>query len=233
MTIPLSGMLVIPGRYNGPPESGNGGFACGLVSTLVDGDAEVTLRSPPPLDTELDVAHVPEGIEVLDGSTLVATARSAPEAPPAVPPPPTFEQAVEASRSYLGFHRHEFPTCFTCGPDRDDGLGIYPGPIGEVVAAPWIPNESLPLDHDLLPAPLVWAALDCPGAWVGARDLTVDPVVLGRMAAVVHEPIVIGHRYVSMAWPLGSDGRKSWAGTALIDEHGTAVAVARQTWIAV
>ena len=88
-TIPLSGTLVVPKRFNGPLESGNGGYVCGMVSTLIDGDAEVTLRSPPPLDTEMDVAHTPEGIEILDGNTLVAAARQIEPWTPSFPMPPS------------------------------------------------------------------------------------------------------------------------------------------------
>lgn len=232
--IPLSGMLLIPQRFNGPSDSGNGGFTCGLVSMLFEGNAEVTLRSPPPLETPLDVAHTPEGIEVLDGSRLVATATAMTDLFPAVPPAPSWDEAVEASRSYMGFDRHEFPTCFTCGPDRQDGLGIFPGPMAAgVAAAPWSPGFDLPHTDGVLTRPIVWAALDCAGAWAEARDLTIDPVVLGRMAALIDQPIEAGRAYVVIGWVLGSEGRKTYAGTALIDETGLAVAVAKQTWISV
>jgi hypothetical protein len=227
-------MLVVGSRFNGPPASGNGGYVCGLVSTLVDGDAEVTLRSPPPLDTEMDVARVPGGFEVLDGSTVVATAQRAEGEWPQPPAIPAWQDAVAASRTYVGFGSHEFPTCFTCGPERSDGLAIFPGHVAEdIVAAPWTPDRSLPNDEGAIDVPIVWAALDCPGAWVYMRDVTSDPVVLGRMAARILEPIEIGRRYISMAWPLGSEGRKSFAGTALIDDTGAPVAFSRQTWIAI
>ena len=34
-----------------------------------------------------------------------------------------------------------------------------------------------------------------------------------------------------VAWPLGEDGRKLHAGTALVTADGETLAVARQTWI--
>ena len=51
------GVIVsVPRRFNGPPDSANGGYTCGLVAELVDADVvQVTLRSPPPLETELAV----------------------------------------------------------------------------------------------------------------------------------------------------------------------------------
>ena len=37
---------------------------------------------------------------------------------------------------------------------------------------------------------------------------------------------------VAASWPLGEEGRKLYAGTALYAEDGEVLAVARQTWIA-
>jgi hypothetical protein len=68
---------------------------------------------------------------------------------------------------------------------------------------------------------------------VGARDITIDPVVLGRMAARVVKPLPVQGAFISYAWGLGEDGRKSYAGTAVADESGQVLAYARQTWIAV
>jgi hypothetical protein len=233
-TTPLSGQLIIPRRFNGPAQSANGGYTCGLVSTMVEGVAEVTLRSPPPLDVPLEVARTPGRFEVLDGTTLVATARQISFEPLDIPVLPSWDEAAAASQDYLGHMRHEFPTCFTCGTERSDGLAIYPGPTATgMVASPWIPDGSLPNEEGALDVAIVWAALDCPGAWADARDLAEDPVVLGRMTAVVDRPIAIGRRYIAVAWKLGEEGRKSFAATALIDDEGQAVAVARQTWIGV
>ena len=47
--------MIIPARFNGPPGSANGGYACGLVSEALGGGFEVTLLLPPPLETELDL----------------------------------------------------------------------------------------------------------------------------------------------------------------------------------
>jgi hypothetical protein len=40
-----------------------------------------------------------------------------------------------------------------------------------------------------------------------------------------------GERCVVAAWPLGEDGRKLFAGTALFAEEGELLALARQVWI--
>ncbi len=40
-----------------------------------------------------------------------------------------------------------------------------------------------------------------------------------------------GERSVVAAWPLGEDGRKLFAGTALFSEDGELLALAHQVWI--
>ncbi len=226
--------LLIPSRFNGPPASGNGGYTCGLIASLVGDGAEVTLRQPPPLDIPLTVGVVDGVTLVYHGDVLVAEARVL-EWSLEVPSPPSMDDAADASSRYAGFDRHEFPTCFTCGPDRDDGLAIWPGKVEgrDLVASPWAaPEEVRIIDGHLAPE-IVWAALDCPGAWVGARDIAVDPVVLGRMAAHILSPLPADADFISYAWSLGENGRKSYAGTAIADESGRVLAYARQTWIAI
>ena len=53
-------MISIDARFNGPPDSGNGGYCSGVFASFVDtsgpdAGVEVTLRRPPPLDTPLTV----------------------------------------------------------------------------------------------------------------------------------------------------------------------------------
>lgn len=226
--------LVLPARFNGPPGSANGGYACGEIAALVGDGAEVTLRLPPPLDTPIRVETVEGVTRVYDGDRLVAEARMV-DWDLEVPPPPTMDEAADASSRYAGFDHHEFATCFACGTDRDDGLHLWTGWVEgrQMVASPWIAPEDAPLVDGSLAPGIVWAALDCPGAWVTARDLVTTPVVLGRMAARVMVPLAPDRPYLSYAWRLGEDGRKSYAGTAIADEEGNVLAYARQTWITV
>ena len=51
------------------------------------------------------------------------------------------------------------------------------------------------------------------------------------MAAEIHRLPDEGEQCIVVAWPLGEDGRKLHAGTALLGADGEALAVARQTWI--
>src|SRR5687768_16385448 len=139
-------MIRIASRYCGPPDSGNGGYSAGLLAGQLSGAVEVTLRSPPPLETPLRVETLPEAIRLLDGERLVAEARQT-SLELVVPQPPSFEHATELTRFYIGHRKHHFPTCFVCGPARavGDGLRIFPGSEhpGEDVAVPWTVDASL------------------------------------------------------------------------------------------
>ena len=132
--------MIIEARYNGPPGTGNGGYCAGRFAaqvSAVDG-AVVTLRQPPPLDTELTVERTDGTVRILDGGRLVAEAFAAPLTAPAVAPV-TLPDASAAARGYAGFADHPFPTCYVCGPERHDGLRIFPGPLAEGrTAAPWL-----------------------------------------------------------------------------------------------
>ena len=217
--------LTIEARFNGPDGSANGGYTCGRVAELLRGHAEVTLRSPPPLEKPLTVEREDARLQIFDGETLVAEAAPATfelEAPGA----PGFDEAKAASARYPGFEEHAFPRCFVCGPAREpgDGLRIFAGPLGDGrFAATWQPDEVRP--------ELVWAALDCPGAIaVGFPDR--GETLLGRFAVDIAELPEPGERCVVLAWPLGEEGRKLYAATLLYAEDGRPLARGRATWIA-
>lgn len=224
----MSETLVIPARFNGPPSSANGGYACGLVAGLLGGRAEVTLRRPPPLDVRLAVERENgERVRVLDGNAVVAEGERVSAFSLDVPEPVSVAEAAEASRGYAGFRAHAYETCFVCGPARDDGLGVYPGPVAgrSVVAAPWTPPGSGPVDRLL-----VWAALDCPSGWA-VDEFSREGVLLGRLAAEIVAPVEGGEPHVVLGWPVGADGRKRFAGSAVFGADGGLRAYARSTWL--
>ena len=227
--------LLIKERYRGPPDSGNGGYVCGLVAGFLGAPAEVTLRRPPPIGRILLVRLPGEGgVALLDGDEVVAEglpARVEVEAPEAV----SFREAVQAAQRYSGFAHHPFPACFVCGPERaeDDGLRIFPGPVAgrQVVAAPWTPGQTLAGVDGLVRPEFLWAALDCPGAFAnGFPEITM---VLGRLAVQLVRPVEPGTECVVVGWSEAAEGRKHFAGTALFAADGELRAVARATWIRV
>jgi hypothetical protein len=226
--------FVIDPRFRGPADSGNGGYTAGMVAGFVGGDAEVTLRRPPPLGRPLTATLGEERVLVHDGPDLVAEG-AATRLELAVPDPPTAEEAGRASRGYAGFSHHFFPGCFVCGPEREagDGLRIFPGPVpgGDLVAAPGRADASLPSAGGFLATEMAWSLLDCPGAWAMERDQEERPVVLGRMAARLLHPIPVGAELVCIGWPLGREGRKLFSGTAAFGTDGTLHGFGRQTWI--
>ena len=54
----------------------------------------------------------------------------------------------------------------------------------------------------------------------------------GRLAARIDRLPEPGEPHVVLAWPLGEEGRKLYAGTALLTAEGEARARARAVWIA-
>ncbi len=213
----------IAGRFNGPPGSGNGGVTCGKLASYVGAPAvEVTLRRPPPLDTDLRVDASEGSARLLHGDLLVAEAAPASvelELPGAM----TVEDARTAEESYGGLADHPFPTCFVCGTGRSDGLGLRPGPAAGGTACTWVPSSDDPV--------MVWAALDCPGGWTVLAP--GRPLVLGRMALTAQGRVVPGEVHVIQGWITGEDGRKVHTGSVLRGPDGSVVAVARATWFEV
>ena len=68
--------ITIPRRFRGPPNSGNGGYVCGILARQIAGAAEVTLRAPPPLETELDLVEVGARVwELRQGTATIAVGR--------------------------------------------------------------------------------------------------------------------------------------------------------------
>ncbi|HEU5241689.1 MAG TPA: hypothetical protein VFU25_06735, partial [Ornithinibacter sp.] len=156
--------LIVPRRFCGPPDSGNGGWTAGALAALDEADApddhcgswppiEVSLRQPPPLDTPLDVTTEAGVTTASFGGAPIATAhrvdRTLAEVEPVGP-----EVAAAASSSYPGHTFHPFPTCFACGTAREegDGLRIFPGRVGDAaadgvdatrLAATWTPHPSV------------------------------------------------------------------------------------------
>jgi hypothetical protein len=187
----------------------------------------VTLRLPPPLERPLAVERRDDGVTVLlDGDAVVAEARQA-SLDVAAPAPVSVDEAAAAGERHVRQPVSAFAECFVCGVRaEEDGLGIHVGVVAgrePLHAAVWTAREPS--------TAMVWAAIDCPGAYAVGAEGRGD-TVLGRMTARIDRLPVDGETCVVLAWPLEEDGRKLFAGTALVGGDGELLAIARQTWIA-
>jgi hypothetical protein len=244
--------LVVPSRFCGPPRSGNGGWTAGALASLLlgdgdgdgggDGDAvSVRLHRPPPLETALDVAtSLDDGrrtaVATL-GRDVVATAAEVDgSALPVAVPAVDAETAQAAESRFRGSEDHPFPTCFVCGPQRapGDGLRLRPGLLlwrDDATACTWTPDASLDGGDGTVPAPVVWAALDCPGGW--SVDLAGRPMVLGTITARVRRRPRVGEACVVTGAALGAQGRRSLTATTLYGDGGEELARAAHIWVTV
>lgn len=226
--------VVVAGRFCGPPQSGNGGYVCGLLAEALGGSHVVaTLKAPPPLDEALSLRSDGETATLWRGDVEIgAAARSQVDLTP--PAAPSLAEATDAATRYVGLDGFTFDTCFVCGPRREpgDGLRIFAGEVAgdaDLYAAPWTPDASL-VEEGRVPARYVWAALDCPGYFaLGEPGL---PALLGRLAARVERTPEPGERCVVVGWRRGEERRKRFAGSAVYGEDGAPIAVADAIWIA-
>ncbi len=225
--------VTIARRFNGPPGTANGGYACGVVAAAVGPNACVRLFHPPPLDAPLERRRSADGVVRLRAGETTVAEGHVEWLEVDAPAPPSVTDAARAAEAYAGRDpgRHPFPTCFVCGPLRaDDGLRIFPGPFGDdgMLACHWRPPADLALDGAVDPR-FVWAALDCPSGFACMPPGT--RAVLASMTAGLTGRVEPERDYVLTAWPIASEGRKHRARSAIHDAHGHRVAVAEALWI--
>ncbi|MBS0360278.1 MAG: hypothetical protein JSR98_02765 [Proteobacteria bacterium] len=231
--------ITIAQQFCGPPNSGNGGYVCGVLASEVEGPATSVLRARVPLDVDLDLRIEGNIAELTDAEgALVGKAAPAEGVDlPRPPPSPGLAAARAASERYPAHQERMHPICFTCGPERaeGDGLRVFPGqiegrPVGHV-ACVWTPDQAFADAEGLMPTEVIWAALDCPGffAWVVKEGR--HGALLGTMTGEVLRRPRAGEPTIVMAWPLAREGRKETAGVALFSAEGELMARAHQVWI--
>jgi len=230
--------IVIGRQFCGPPNSGNGGYVCGVLARGLEGPVTAVIRAPVPLDLDLGFERR-DGGNVLTGEAgaLIGQAGPASQALPEPPVVPTPDEARVAMAGYVGHGQRVHPICFTCGSERDegDGLRVFPGQVAGaaagVVACAWTPHAAF-ADADGTVAPeVVWAALDCPGYFAWVEKEGRHGALLGTMTGEIVAPAKAGEAYVVLAWPIAREGRKEIAGVALFDAEGRLMARGHQVWI--
>ncbi len=244
--------IIVPARFRGPPESGNGGYVAGLLaerfseprSPSEDSAIEVTLRAPTPLDQAMTLLQPNEdSLQLILGETLIAEARRTTLAQ-TIPTPPGFSAALAAQEDSPSFLEHAnpllptrrgfHPICFCCGADVDaeEGLHVYAAPVDgfDGVAAAWQPSPVFADSDGLLPTHILWAALDCPGQ-VAYLASGIRTGLLGRMTGRILKAVPVEQELTVIGWCIEVERVKHFAGTALFDATGDLCGYSRQVWI--
>ena len=235
-------------QYQGPPQSGNGGYVSGLLASYLSPQqaaqgVEVTLRAPTPLNVPISVEVESARMAAYVGDVLIGEALPR-DLELRVPQPPTFAQAL-AAQAYspaldptienvvsggTGFH----PVCFCCGADVavGQGLRVFAASVSgfDGVAAAWCPDTAFADDAGLLPTEIIWAALDCPGQFAFLNK-GIRTGLLGRITARLLRPVAATEQLVITGWCLDIEGKKHFAGTALFNQRGECCAYSKQVWI--
>ena len=221
-------------RLNGPRDSANGGFACGGIAEALGGTASVRLHRPVPLDEQLLVKELGDGIAVHDrNGHTVATAHQVDPFVLVPPVVPDFDAALVASAAHpLRGVEHALSDCVVCGPERSDGLGVTPGPLAgdpRLMAAPFVPHAR-DATAGVVHLDAVWGSLDCPSY---PADAMSDGTIcfLGTLSAHSGREVHVGERLVAVGWTLERRGRSIETASVLVDDSGATVASARAVWV--
>jgi hypothetical protein len=224
-------------RFCGPPNSGNGGYSCGIIGKNLSGPSQVRLHRPPPLDQPLTLSQEGDNWSLKHQGQLVGSAQPT-ELNLLVPTPPSLTQARAARSAYPKDLAHVFSTCFVCGPDRDagDGLRLFCGSVGNsysevpLVACDWQPDAALLDAQGNVAAEYIWSALDCPSYF--ALGLATDKIsLLAQMSCSIDRPVQGNQPLIVFAWKRYIDGRKGFSGAALANAQGDILARAEHVWI--
>lgn len=229
--------VVIARQFRGPPNSGNGGYVCGVLAKVFDGPATAVLRAIVPLDIPMPTERTDARVTMTNNGALIGEAWPAEEsALPETWAPPTLAEAEAATLRSPTWERPLHPPCFSCSLTREDGDGLRVA-VGQVedkpagyMAGVWTPHANFADADGLIPDEIVWAALDCPGsiAWM-VEGHRVG--LLGTMTGEVTRKPKAGEPHIVTAWPLGIEGRKHYAGVALFTADGQRIARGHQVWI--
>ncbi len=244
--------VTIDSRFNGPALSANGGWTGGLLARRLASSqslsgkelfpsVSVSLRAPPPLDIPLQIHRNEDAsLTLKDGEHDLAHALLEQfELPLPKIPSMAIARAASAEGFRRGLTRASWPyaKCFACGVSRNDGLCITPSPVGEkaseaVVAASWTPSVWLAEHDGQVKLEAVWAALDCPAGIAWSYQLPEGaPMVTARMSVSIIELPQVNQAHIILGWPIERDGRKLYAGTAILSSEGELLASSRQLWL--
>ena len=126
--------IVIDERFRGPPNSGNGGYVCGLLAKhVVGGSAEITLRVPPPLGQPLEIVAGAEGaVDLRAGEKVIAVGRPAHVEVSEIPTA-SYSEAEEARGAVCQAKGGVPAECKSAGSGRDRRDQSHPSRLGELL----------------------------------------------------------------------------------------------------
>lgn len=218
--------IYIPARFNGPPGMGNGGITAALVARGLPQPSEVRLLAPVPLDVPLTLDADNRTARLFSPGTELAIAQTRSPGPDTPPGPLSLDEAAELPPVDPALH--PFPTCFVCGYEREDGMGLeikYDATTG--IAAFFDTNR---VDGDgAVPTEYLWGALDCPSGWAALWD--IGPGVLGTITAAVRHNPPVGTPLVVTTERQAVEGRKVASASAIYDPAGDLIASATTIWV--
>ena len=225
----------IPAHIHGYPDLAFGGYVAGMLADRVGGEVRVDFRrgiavQAPVLLTDSGSGSV---LTDLDGTVLAEANPGSVEL--AVLPPPSWEQAVEASRASFAAGR-PIPDCYGCGTANTPGRGLrlYPWRLRErdLVAAAWVPDPELAGPGGHLTTENIWSAVDCPGGWAAVELSGMRPGgVTAALTARHIWPVRAGENYLVWSWPIAAAGRKHTVGVAISTPGGDLRVLAEALWI--
>ncbi|MBF6290438.1 hypothetical protein [Nocardia farcinica] len=230
--------ITIPEHVFGYPGVAFGGYVAGVLAAHSPAETlRVDFRGAVPVGTPLTRTGTARGgLALTDADGAVLT-----EAHPAtldldVPDCPPRAEVEAATDRALRSTRRPYTHCYGCGqgcpPGR--GLRLFPAPLRErgLVVSAWTPDPALAGPDGTVGRENVWAAMDCPGGWVG---FTLTGMRQGSVTAALTTtllaPVEAGAPHISYAWPLAVEGRKHTVGVALATSSGELCAVAEALWI--
>lgn len=223
-------MLEIPGRFNGPLDSGNGGYCSGVVAELVGGSTEVSLRSQAPLDRPLAVEEGDGGRGGCstarrwwrrggrrawsNSTSRTGRSRRAAGRDRALPRP--------VRRPILPLLRLRPGARGLARRPRRKGRGTRPGRVHLDAAKLDGSNDSAVRPE------IVWGVLDCPTYFLLRRPPRrgAQHQLPGSLRGAARRPVLAAREHVVIGWSIEAEGRKRRADSAVLTADGETLAVA-------
>ena len=229
----------VPTERQGQTGMGQGGFTCHEFVEAIGEPVTVALRSPIPLDVDLDIVHQEDRWHLVNPSApdtvILEATRWTPDY--ASTAPVSIEAAAQAREAFpMTAETHPAPHCYSCGI-HDRSLRVHAGPMpdGRWATPLRLPESSLV--DGRVDMSLVWMAVDCSCGWyISGSSAAQARAVTVQFAVDVIAPVQVDTDYALVSWhgdySPDWDGRKRGAAAALFDASGSLVASSRSFWVA-